>query len=114
MVPAVYVRLDRIPLSPNGKVDRAAFPEPDAAASAPVTTEPLRDDERELAGIWSEVLDLEGIGPDDDFFVLGGHSLLALRLVSRVRARLDSPITVDTVFDYPTVRSMAVALARSR
>lgn len=117
LVPQVFVELDRIPLSPNGKIDRARLPEVDpapAAAPVPAEVEPLSDDEAELAALWAEVLGREGIGPEDDFFVLGGHSLLALRLVSRVRSELDRPITVDTVFDYPTVRSMSAVLVRSR
>ncbi|MFI9388530.1 amino acid adenylation domain-containing protein [Kutzneria sp. NPDC052558] len=115
MVPPVFATLERIPLSANGKLDRSALPEPDpaVAATAPAEVEPLSDAESELAAIWSEVLSRDAVGPEDDFFMLGGHSLLALRLVSRVRARMDGPITVDMVFDYPTVRSMATALVQS-
>ena len=115
LVPPVFVEVDRIPLSPNGKIDRAALPGPDphATGPAPAEIEPFSSLEAELATVWAEVLSREGIGPEDDFFMMGGHSLLALRLVSRVRAKLGSPITVDTVFDYPTVRSMATVLVQS-
>ncbi|MGK4579226.1 amino acid adenylation domain-containing protein [Kitasatospora sp. HPMI-4] len=115
MVPQALVDLDRLPLSPSGKLDRAALPEPGPSAGTadPADRAPLTGPEREVATLWSEVLGGVAVGPDDDFFEIGGHSLLALRLVSRVRAKLGGAISVDTVFDFPTVRSMTAELGRT-
>ena len=84
MVPAVFVTLDVLPLSPNGKVDRAALPEPDERADreGAAFVAPRDDVERVLAALWAELLDVDQVGAEDDFFALGGHSLLATRLAS--------------------------------
>ncbi|HEU4456088.1 MAG TPA: amino acid adenylation domain-containing protein, partial [Longimicrobium sp.] len=89
MVPAAFVRLEALPLNPNGKLDRGALPAPGADAFAARAFEaPLGETEVALAEIWAELLGIERIGRRDDFFALGGHSLLAVRVVSRVRQAL--------------------------
>ncbi|MFJ9695834.1 amino acid adenylation domain-containing protein [Kitasatospora sp. NPDC101183] len=108
MVPAALVVLPALPVTPNGKVDARALPAPEhtAAGRAPETEE-----ERELCAILCEVLGLDVIGADDDFFAQGGHSLLAARVANLVRARLGSPLTVRDVFEAPSAAALAELLA---
>ncbi|WNV87682.1 non-ribosomal peptide synthetase [Umezawaea sp. Da 62-37] len=113
MVPVDFVVVAAIPVSVNGKTDRRALPDPVVAPADepdPGTTEALSEKEEDLARIWAEVLGRERVGAQDDFFILGGHSLLALRLVSRIKARMSTTISVDLVFDHPTVRELASVL----
>jgi amino acid adenylation domain-containing protein len=79
MIPAFFEWLDAIPLTPNGKVDRTALPAP-GGQPAPSSTRPLSPDERMLSEVWAEVLGVEAVGPDDDYYALGGDSLLMLRI----------------------------------
>ncbi|GAA0398104.1 hypothetical protein GCM10009530_57220 [Microbispora corallina] len=112
MIPARFVRLDRLPLKSHGKVDRAALPDPGAAAPfAEDYAEPGTDLERAVAEIWAEVLDVERVGALDDFFDSGGHSLLAMRVVARLRKLVpDRPVTVMDLFRHRTVRELAQLL----
>jgi acyl carrier protein len=110
MVPALVV-LEQLPLSPNGKVDRRALPAPDADRAAAVPAVPPRTDlERTIAALWREVLHLEGVGIDDNFFDLGGHSLSLARVASGLRERLEREIPMLLLFQHPTIASLAAAL----
>ncbi|MFF8288760.1 amino acid adenylation domain-containing protein [Streptomyces sp. NPDC016309] len=112
LVPSLFVPLDKLPLTPNGKLDRAALPSPDARAHTP-SRAPATPLEAELAGFFADLLAVERVGADDDFFDLGGDSLRATRLVSTVRrAGLGTRAELDVrdVFAHPTVAALAAHL----
>jgi len=110
MVPALFMHLQALPLSPNGKLDRKALPEPDALPERPFEaaegpTETL------MAALWCELLEVERVGRHDNFFELGGHSLLAVTLTSRLReAGLEAD--VRALFDQPTLAGYAAITDR--
>jgi acyl carrier protein len=109
MLPAVFVTLDRMPLTVNGKVDRAALPEPGSgrpALSAPLVR-PRTPVQQQFAAVWAEVLGVAEVGLDDDFFDLGGHSMLAARVVALARERYGLAISLRSLFDAPTVGLLA-------
>jgi amino acid adenylation domain-containing protein len=113
MVPASYMAIDQIPLTPNGKPDRAALPLPDTAGRPGLETPytaPATPLEFALADIWSAVLGRHPIGVHDDFFALGGHSLLVTQVIARIRMSLGLEIPVRVVFEKTTISAQAAAL----
>jgi acyl-CoA synthetase (AMP-forming)/AMP-acid ligase II len=110
-VPASVVPVGRIPLSPNGKVDLAALPRPQARASAFVA--PRSHAEQAVARVWRDVLGTGPVGLDDNFFDLGGSSLHLVKVQRRLVAELQSPLTIIDLFTCPTVRGLAALLSPS-
>jgi acyl-coenzyme A synthetase/AMP-(fatty) acid ligase/acyl carrier protein len=115
MIP-IFVVLESLPLTPSGKVDRKALPAPEdfAQSAADKYVAPRTPLEEVLARIWGEVLGVERVGVNDDFFQLGGHSLLATQIISQVREALHTEVQLRTLFDSPTVGGLAAAIAQSQ
>jgi amino acid adenylation domain-containing protein len=113
VTPANFVVLDELPLNSNGKVDRRALPEPDAARYVAEETfiAPRTREEKTIAEIWTEVLDGRPISVEANFFDLGGHSLLATRVISRIREKCGVELPLRMLFDSPTVAALASHLA---
>jgi amino acid adenylation domain-containing protein len=112
MVPSTFVELDEFPTTPNRKLDRRALPAPDGARPdlARSYVAPETPVEETLASIWREVLGVDRVGIDDDFFDLGGHSLLAVRMLAKLQESLGLDLYLGTVFEHPTVRELAAAV----
>ncbi|MFD7032595.1 amino acid adenylation domain-containing protein [Streptomyces sp. NPDC059917] len=113
MVPEAFVTLDALPLTANGKLDRAALPAPDWSTGSSALLAPRDDTERALAEIWSAVLGVARIGLADDFFDLGGHSLLAVQVTAAVREALGRELTVRALFEAPVLGEYAEAVRRA-
>ncbi|MEH2049309.1 MAG: amino acid adenylation domain-containing protein [Nostoc sp.] len=109
MVPTIFMALEAMPLTPNGKVDRKALPKPDASrpeleANYVAPRTPI---EQQIADIWTQVLNVKQVGIYDNFFELGGYSLLGIQVVSRVRQALQAEILMSNLFELPTVAELA-------
>ena len=109
MVPTAVVLLAKLPLTANGKIDRQALPAPEAVASKEYVA-PRTPTEEVVAGIWAEVLRLERVSTQDNFFDLGGHSLLATQVVSRVREHFRVELPIRILFEKPTICGLAEAI----
>ncbi len=114
MVPAEIVILDKMPLTPSGKVDRKGLPEPQTTDSFSPDLTPLSPLQQIIAGLFSVILKRHHIRVDDNFFDLGGHSLLATQLVSRIRELLAVELPLRSLFESPTVSALAQAVERER
>ncbi len=116
MMPTVFVQIDSLPLTTNGKVDRTKLPAPDQLNShtkkpfvAPFVA-PRTPFEKELATIWEKLLKVEQVGVHDNFFELGGHSLIATQLALRVQETFNVSLTLQLIFDNPTIKDLAAAI----
>ena len=114
LVPAACVKVQSMPLDPNGKVDRRALPEPDRSRHAAGFVAPRTPLEEQVAAVWAEALGVERVGADEDFFALGGHSLLATRIVSRLERDFGVELGLRALFAEPTVTGVAVAITREQ
>jgi acyl carrier protein len=109
MVPAAWVMLDALPLTANGKVDRKGLPAPDSKrpelSSAYIA--PRSAIEGDIAAVWQEVLGIENVGVNDNFFDLGGHSLQAVQVHGKLRAKFGKNLLLFELFQFPTIAAMA-------
>src|SRR5262249_32452945 len=108
MVPAAYVALDALPVTPNGKLDRKALPSPEGTSYVAGEYEaPVGEIEARVARVWAEMLNLDRVGRNDNFFAPGGHSLLVTRAVSRLRQELGVEIGIAEFFNHPVLAEFA-------
>jgi amino acid adenylation domain-containing protein len=115
MVPAAYVRLEALPLTSNGKLDRKRLPAPDGNAySVSGYEEPQGEVETTLAAIWREMLEIATVGRNDDFFELGGHSLLAVTMIGRLRETLRLEVEIGDVFEHSRLSELAGKISGGR
>jgi len=113
MVPSQFVWLERLPLTPNGKLDRRALPAPEQQREVPGAyyLAPRSQLEEQIASIWSQVLGVEGISVDANFFDAGGHSLLLVRVQSKLKQIFNTSLSVVDLFLHPTISALAHAIA---
>jgi amino acid adenylation domain-containing protein len=107
LVPGLVVMINELPLTPNGKLDRRALPEPELRSTA---RQPRTPAEHVMCALFAELLGMNPVGAEDDFFLLGGHSLLVIKLVARIRTELDVELSIRDVFDAPTPAGLAERL----
>ncbi|CAH0316009.1 non-ribosomal peptide synthetase [Peribacillus sp. Bi134] len=107
MIPAYFVQMEEMPLTPNGKLDRKALPEPNLEAMTNEYEAPRNEVEEALARVWSEVLKVEKVGINDNFFDLGGHSLKATVLQSKIHKALNKDIPLKDLFGLPTIKEQS-------
>lgn len=110
MVPAVFMSIPALPLTSHGKLDRRALPAPSAATAAGNGVPPSTPEEHVMAGIFGEVLDLDTVTMDDDFFLLGGHSLLAITIMGKIRESFGTALPLRALFDSPTPAALLTAV----
>jgi len=113
MIPSAFVLMDGFPLTSNGKIDRHALPavSPETLPPARDVGRPLTETEQALAAVWTDLLKVESVGVDDDFFDLGGHSLLAIKAVSRIRDVFQVDVQTRALFENPTLGALARLVA---
>ncbi|MCP4153239.1 MAG: non-ribosomal peptide synthetase, partial [bacterium] len=109
MIPPYFIKLEKIPLTPNGKIDRNALPEPTALHTQQQYTPPRNDTEKKLTRIWAETLNIKEkeIGIDSDFFQIGGHSLKATVMATKIHKELNIKLPLAKIFKAPSIRALA-------
>jgi hypothetical protein len=111
MVPSAFVVLDALPRTPNGKLDRDALPEPDAAPAATYLA-PRTDAETLVAEVFAEILGVDKVGALDNFLDLGGNSLRGMRAMAKVRSRIEVDVPMRALFQFPVVAYLAGEIER--
>jgi NRPS condensation-like uncharacterized protein/acyl carrier protein len=107
MIPASIVELTEFPMLASGKIDRRSLPDPETQdRDEEKHISPRSENEKKMAAIWEDILEVEEVGINDDFFELGGHSLLAIRLVSAIRKAFEVEMPIGDIFDYPTIAQL--------
>ncbi len=115
MVPQHYIKLDAIPLSPNGKADRKALPSPKfERRTDAIYIEPRNKEEKIVAEVWKELLILDKVGIDDSFFDLGGHSLLLIRMLGKLKPHFEKDLKIIDFFRYPSIRTLVEYLTNTK
>ena len=110
MIPSTFVSIDAVPRTASGKIDRLALPSPESASDARPDrsiSAPRTPVEEAIAAIWADVLGVEKVGVDDDFFALGGHSLLATQIVAQLRSDFAVNLPLHALFSFPTVATLS-------
>ncbi|WP_139357847.1 condensation domain-containing protein, partial [Clostridium beijerinckii] len=107
MIPSYFVKVEKMPLTRNGKINRRALPEPNLNATLTEYEAPRNEVEEILASIWSEVLGIEKIGINDNFFEIGGHSLKAMMLISKIHKELNKEVPLKELFRFPTIKELS-------
>ncbi len=110
MLPSDLIELPTLPLTSNGKLDRKSLPAPVPSAPTGNSSAVLTEEEQKLARIWAEILGIESVGPEDNFFDLGGHSILLISLFARVNREFHATLPITTIFDTPTLAGLATLL----
>ncbi|MCG8313629.1 MAG: LLM class flavin-dependent oxidoreductase [Pseudomonadales bacterium] len=111
MVPSLFVELQAFPLTPNGKIDRRALPAPVVGASSVEYVAPEGDVENQVVEIWKELLGVEQVGVNENFFEIGGHSLLAVQVLNKLRSKFSKPIQMTDLFRFTTVKAISDFIA---
>ncbi len=107
MIPAIFIQIDKMPLTPNGKIDGRALPEPDVSINAGTEyVAPRNAAEEKLARVWQDVLGVEKVGIEDNFFELGGHSLKAITLVAKIHKEFGAEVSLQEVFKAQTIKGL--------
>jgi len=108
MIPSLVVEIEKIPLTPNGKIDKKALPNPDLSEQlSKQYVAPTNATEQMLAEIWQEILGVEKVGIHDNFFELGGHSLMALRIISAIRRECEAELEIIELVTHPYISEIA-------
>ena len=115
MIPTYFIQLEKLPLTLNGKIDKKALPEPDGNLNTGTEYEaPTNDLEQRLVAIWREVLKVNQVGINDNFFDLGGHSLKATTLVSKIHQKFQIELPLRKIFQSPTVKELAQQIKEAK
>ncbi len=114
MVPTSFMALATMPLTPTGKIDRQALPQPDFAAASELYVAPRSPVEQQIMEIWAQLLKLDRVGIHDNFFALGGYSLVGIQMISRLRQVLQVEILMSNLFEFPTVAELAERIENLR